>query len=88
MKTDDLVKTWMQATDHAARAKSEAIRAQVEAENAARALGKHLAPDDSIAPGEAIGIWVRIDSETERLVTVVKEATGDYRVSLRSRQPA
>lgn len=67
--TDYLVKDWLKAVQMMERAKSDLNGAECRRLNAENALGKRLAPSD-MKPTEEIGMWVRLNSEEERLIVV------------------
>jgi len=68
---------WRGALERLRRAKSEVSSAECAVNNAARALGRQLAPVDAKA-GEAFSIW-----HGDELVTVSVIGSGDYMVGAR-----
>lgn len=82
-RSQDLVTEWVNSERALEMSRSEVNAAEIRLLNAARALGRHIAPDDA-AIGEVIAIWVRIDPKRERLIVVTKgRGDSDFRLAFR-----
>lgn len=80
--TSDLVREWCLCSKRYEGAKMRLEEDRKELERVRASLGKRLAPDD-LEEGEEIGVWVRVDRHTERLVCVMKLSDVAYSVRFR-----
>ncbi len=80
--TEQLVKEWLSTQQRVSDIKSDLNSAQCRMHNAENALGKRLAPGDMV-DGEEIGLWVRLNSEQERLVVMRRKDPQTFTLRFR-----